>query len=348
MKRFVFVLALLVPFTLFTQIKFDILDVGSDKIVLEIKNQTKNDIELFISLEKFKKTSFYFKELLNPNTSDKLDYSKLKPFPGIGNFLSKVPKGKVQKFEIFSLEPKREYYIYAFQRSKDSVKVLQSFLFNTLAEKPSRQASQLAFSEITDTSIVMSWLNGNGEGRIVVIGPPKDFSKPKNGTAYPSSQVYGKESSKLGNCYVVYDGKDLRPKITISNLKPATQYQVSLFEYNGNGNYRHYNFEQSSNNPRVFITKISTPKIISIDGTQEETWLVRWEKVNGAKTYILDLALDKEFKELVESYQNLDVGDLGEFELSDLKPRTKYFVRLKAKGEHSESAYSPVFEFQTK
>ena len=59
------------------------------------------------------------------------------------------------------------------------------------------------------------------------------------------------------------------------------------------------------------------------------------------------MAIDAGFKNKVEPYSDLDIGDLATFEISDLKPGSKYYIRLKAVGEGTESKFSKIFEYET-
>jgi hypothetical protein len=247
------------------------------------------------------------------------------------------------------LEPKTDYlFLVYLPKVKDTFQISKKITFSTLSKLPARQSSNIAFDEITDSSFVVSWVNGSGEGRIVVVSKGEKLDLPENAKEYPSSSVYGKGGNIGGSSYVVYDGSDLRPKVKVTGLEPGTKYAVGVFEYNGDGKYRHYNTKSESNNPRVRATRIPAPRIIEASRVEDGVYRIKWEKSKGGVTYILDIARDKEFKEFVEPYKELDIGDLESYEITELESKSKYYVRLKAKGEWGESLYSPVFELKTK
>ncbi|MGB9913304.1 MAG: fibronectin type III domain-containing protein, partial [Candidatus Kapaibacteriota bacterium] len=247
------------------------------------------------------------------------------------------------------LEPRNDYYLVFYSlKGKDTFQIERKITFSTLAKRPTRQALNLAFDDVTDSSFVVSWVNGSGEGRILVLAEGERLETPENGKDYGSSSVFGKGGIIGNKCFVVYDGKEPRPKVKVTGLEPSTKYTIAVFEYNGEGKYRHYNLAKESNNPRVLTTRLSPPKISSIEKVDENVYEIRWQQSKGATSYILDVAKDKDFKQFVEPYQELDIGDLQKYEISDLVPNEKYFIRMKAKGPNGESAYSPTFELKTK
>ncbi len=275
-------------------------------------------------------------------------YPILKNYPKVGKLVASGLSAKKGKIFFVELASRNDYWIHIFKKQGDSLIYYKSFQFNTIAKKPELQAYQIAFDDVTDTSFVVSWVNGSGEGRILVVAKGEKFDKPENGKEYKASNALGKGDLIKGTTSVVYDGKDLRPKIKVTGLEPGTKYAVGVFEYNGNGKYRHYNIASESNNPRVKATRIPAPIILNATPLEEGVYQIKWKKSKGAITYLLDLARDREFKQIVEPYKDLDIGDLESYEISDLERNAKYYIRLKAKGEFGESLYSPVFELKTK
>ncbi len=283
--------------------------------------------------------------------NDTMTFPALRPRDKVGRLVCTSFESKHGTFAFDGLLSQKDYYLHLYKpisESNDTFKLVKTFAFNTIAKKPKFSANQISFEDVTDTSFVILFVNGDGEGRIVVVATTEQLPTPENGKDYKPSSIFGKEFSRIGKGFVVYDGNEQRPKVRITNLSPGKRYVVGVFEYNGSGKYRNYLLIPSSTNPRKRATLLSTPKILGVENVTTEGCNFQWKKVEGASTYIIDVALDKDFKELVEPYINLDVGGIGEFELSDLKPKTKYYIRLKAKGEAGESQFSPPFEFKTK
>ncbi|MCX7880263.1 MAG: fibronectin type III domain-containing protein [Ignavibacteria bacterium] len=314
-------------------------ELDSKVYALFISNSSKAERRVFISEN----------NVINPD--DTLIYPQLKQIGNVGRLVTSSFATEKGRFTLDGLPSQQDYFLHFFKKNtkdKDTLEYVKTFSFNTIAQKPKRQAIQVAFQDITDTSFLVTWINGDGERRIVVVAPGEEIDQPVNGKTYGWSSTYGEERARIGNGFVVYEGNDLRPKVKVTNLKPATKYIIGVYEFNGEGKYRNYLTSTSTNNPRIRTTRLSPPKNIEIETLSTDVCVFRWKKVAGANTYILDLAKDKDFRELVEPYVNLDIGDIGEFELSELKPKTSYFIRLKAKGDLGESEFSIPFEFKTK
>ena len=73
----------------------------------------------------------------------------------------------------------------------------------------------------------------------------------------------------------------------------------------------------------------------------------RWESVNGATHYLLDVARDENFDQLLDGYQDLDVGDEIEFKIVGLTSGATYFYRVRAATETTTSQSSNTIEVTT-
>jgi hypothetical protein len=254
---------------------------------------------------------------------------------------------KGEKLVVTKLSPKTEYAFALYKVGVDSSVLIQKYAFSTLAAEPSRQAQQISFGDVTDTTITLRFIFGNGEGRMLVGAKGEEVDLPQDGKEYRASARFGSREAQLGKSFVLYDGKDKTPQVTVTNLEPGTKYTFAVFEYNGNGKYRNYNVKPSANNPRSKITRLKAPEILKVELIAPDGAFIRWKKVANAVTYILDVATDEEFRNKVDVYNEVDVGDLDTFELSDLVEGTTYYIRLKARGNGIESLYSKPVKFTT-
>jgi hypothetical protein len=123
-----------------------------------------------------------------------------------------------------------------------------------LALAPATQARYVAFSNITSTSMRISWNNGNGGGRIVVIYPSADYTNPQQYLDYSSqaNSNYANGQAVIGQGKVVYRTNTATPRyIDVTGLSPSTTYYVKIFECNfGSQGSPTYKFDASTNNPR--------------------------------------------------------------------------------------------------
>ncbi|MEN8247884.1 MAG: choice-of-anchor D domain-containing protein [Bacteroidota bacterium] len=113
---------------------------------------------------------------------------------------------------------------------------------------PSTQASNLLFSNIDIDQMDVSWTNGDGSARIVVVkeGSVVD-SNPVDNTTYTANSAFGSGTQiGIGN-YVVYNGSG--NSFTITGLSSNTTYHFQVFEYNGTSGLEAYNINSAINNP---------------------------------------------------------------------------------------------------
>jgi hypothetical protein len=128
---------------------------------------------------------------------------------------------------------------------------------------PATPASSISFSSVTSNTANISWVNGDGGARLVVMraGAPV-AATPVDGQSYQASANFGDPNSALGSGFVVYDGTGTN--VSVTGLNPGNTYHVAVFEYNCNPKY--YN---TDNFPTASFTTIGTG-IASYDlGTNE-------------------------------------------------------------------------------
>jgi subtilase family serine protease/CubicO group peptidase (beta-lactamase class C family) len=101
--------------------------------------------------------------------------------------------------------------------------------------RPVQATSELQALVVKETSLVLSWLPGEGESRLILMkaGSPVD-AYPEDGQAYELSDELGE-----GNV-VVYNGNGAA--LNLKELDPNTNYHFRIFEYNevkiGKGQYK--------------------------------------------------------------------------------------------------------------
>lgn len=258
---------------------------------------------------------------------------------------SKQDKGD---YTIEGLNPKTKYEFSIYRRidQKKVEKIWNTDLY-TLASEPTRQATSLAFSDATDNSFKITLNRGDGERRIIVVSKEGETNLPKDGVFYPANPNWGTKESKIGSGYVVYNGNDRLVDVVVKNLESGT-YTIQAFEYNGDGQTANYLTTTANNNPRKFRTLLQAPKALEPSSIGAEGFVARWTKVNGATTYIIDIATDKDFNDRLELYTDLDVGDIDEIEIADLQSGKTYYFRVRASAPGNKSPYSNTQIIKTK
>ncbi len=140
---------------------------------------------------------------------------------------------------IQGLEPDTEYGIAIFEFDGSPGReryFIDQFLtgFIKTAAPPGLPPNNLLFNSVGSTSANISWTNGTGQNRMVVLRPfqPVTFGPEDLNTHGASSTNYSQPSTNLGGSHKhMYRGSN--SSINITNLDPGTTYHVSIFEYNG-------------------------------------------------------------------------------------------------------------------
>jgi hypothetical protein len=250
---------------------------------------------------------------------------------------------------VIGLNTNQQYYIDVFSAKKQATPseklepiTPHSYQFTTLAKKPSLQAKQIAFKNVGAKSMTVVWTKGNGSKRLVLIRKDAEPEKPVDGVAYPASTKFGVYPiDDNSNTYAIFNGNDsLGNSVNVSNLEGG-KYYFEVFEYNGNGDGANYLTTTVSNsNPRSKSTLIQAPKALKADKITSDGFTAKWSRVEGAVKYQIDVSYDKDFKNIVDSYNDADVGDLNSMEIVELQPNVTYYYRVKAVSSDAVSDYS--------
>lgn len=113
---------------------------------------------------------------------------------------------------------------------------------------PTVQASDIAFSNVQQTQMGVSWTPGNGLKRVVKINTVNSFTAPADGTDPPASPVYSGSGEQV---VYNYSGASI-PAVT--GLTTGTTYWYRVYEYNGSGTLTMYNIQPATGNPESMTT----------------------------------------------------------------------------------------------
>jgi len=189
------------------------------------------------------------------------------------------------------------------------------------AAPPSTQSRYIGFSNVQDASATVSWINGNGAGRVVVISEDENFVIPISSVNY--SGANGTWNSKIqiseSNDYVIGWTEGTTRKVDLSGLTANTKYYIRIYEYNGSHGSYQFNTNTATNNPRSFTTKpasLAPPTGLSMTAWSEGGMLT-WTDATNAEGYYLTI-YPTETNDPVTGYDNLDIG----------KPSTQNFPIL--------------------
>jgi len=116
---------------------------------------------------------------------------------------------------------------------------------------------------ITGTSATLTWVNGSGDNRIVIIRDGAEVTFiPTDDTTYVANSSYGTGTDVSGNGeYIIYNGEEA--SVDISNLVAGHTYFVKIYEYNCTaGNEKYYTSGTPASD--FFITTPNNPDNFSV------------------------------------------------------------------------------------
>lgn len=151
---------------------------------------------------------------------------------GTGNYAIKAGGGNT--FFINDLEGNTTYYFRAYEYNKSGSKFCYGnsyleFSFTTSCTKPENKVTNAFISGETNGT-TLTWTNGDGEKRLVIVRPDNSSStSPNDDQAYTADSNYGSGAS-VGQGFAVYNGNS--NSCTINNLASSTYYRADFFEYN--------------------------------------------------------------------------------------------------------------------
>jgi len=104
-------------------------------------------------------------------------------------------------------------------------------LIITGAGTPTLAASSPLTNAIACNAFNLSWTNGNGSNRLVVVSASPISGAPVNGTSYTANNTFGSGGTIAAGEFVVYKGS--ASSVFITGLTASTTYYYKIFEFNG-------------------------------------------------------------------------------------------------------------------
>ncbi|MEO1253793.1 MAG: LamG-like jellyroll fold domain-containing protein, partial [Bacteroidota bacterium] len=136
---------------------------------------------------------------------------------------------------------------------------------------PPVQSSNIIVNSIAEVSAEISWSNGEGQRRVVVVheGIGNPFPAPVDGTFAVADEAYGLGADLDNGWFVVYNGYG--NSTTVTNLSGGTDYEVAVLEVNGPPTFDAYNANASLDNPTSFSTiSVGSDNLaLEFDGTAQ-------------------------------------------------------------------------------
>jgi hypothetical protein len=234
---------------------------------------------------------------VNVFPSDGFNYTNASPLftsaPDLGSGNKIVYSGTGTNVIVSGLTAGTIYHVAVFEFNGTSPAGSANYLTTTYpttsettrAATPTTPATQFVITQ-NFTSLKFSWTNGNGARRIAVLEKPSVSKSIVNGTTYVANSVFGQGSSVGTNAYVVYDGTGNNVEVT--GLQSYQNYVLSIYEYNGAGQYISYLTSGTTAFTSTFRYKPTLPStnLVSSNVTSNSADL-SWTRGNGDYVVVL-------------------------------------------------------------
>lgn len=195
--------------------------------------------------------------------------------PGSSNFAAALPtiaanekvvyNGTGTSVNVTGLTPNTTYYIQVFEYAAGFCYLVSTAgntgSATTACNTPVTNASAVVASAVTNTTATLTWTNGSGTNRLVVVNAVSAVTgSPVNGTSYSANSSYAASPAFTpGTGKIVYNSTS--NTVAITNLASNTTYHVAVFEFNSGTNCY-----VSTGAVTTFATVSQVSDIISADG----------------------------------------------------------------------------------
>jgi hypothetical protein len=165
---------------------------------------------------------------------------------------------------------------------------------------PVTGATAVSTSESGASTATLTWQNGNGAARIVVLRAGSPITtQPTDGTTYTSNSAFGTPGTGLGEGFVVYNGTG--STVAVSGLTPGVTYYAEVFEYKCASV-----LYLTGSGATTFFTTPTTPEITVVPNTPLTLFAEAATPSSPVQVMVSGLFLNDE----------LDVTTTGSFEVS--------------------------------
>ncbi len=193
-------------------------------------------------------------------------------------------------------EIKRNDAIYAIQNNRnpfiDSPQFVQRIWGGSLPTEPSVASSNIQLTNLSNTSVKLNWVSGNGNRRVVLVKAASTVNVlPVDTFNYLANANFANAANIGSGNYVVYNGTS--STVTITNLQAGVSYYYAVIEYNGWYTAANYN----TSNVTTFNATTLPVNWLSFTGKLVDknvylNWRTASEKNN--KGFVIERSFDEE------------------------------------------------------
>jgi hypothetical protein len=268
---------------------------------------------------------------------------------GTGEFV--VYNGTGSQVNLTGLAYNTSYHFSIFEYNGDNTSINYQatgatavFATNATEEEPT-ELSYLSDYSVLFNSIKLSWVNGNGDGRVVIAYTDNGWGSVSDGMDYEADSVFGQGSNVGSEAFVVYKGS-AETSVEITGLETGTQYWFSIVEYNGTGAGSNYKSSYSFGLTTLKMKPTIAASNLVVSGITTSSMTLDWTQGNGDYSLVIAHAESPVSLDLRDStwvYGNdvfghgLDLGDghtvvysgwENSVTITGLSPSTTYYYTV--------------------
>ena len=242
--------------------------------------------------------------------------------PGFANMLADYNHIDIKSgtsLSVTGLVPVTTYYYRVTAYNKGGYSDLSDII--TLVTLPNAPVAPIATnaSDITKSSFTANWNEAEGAtGYTLDVATDHDFS----------------------NILANYNHIDIKSgtSLSVTGLVPVTTYYYRVTAYNKGGT-------SNPSNIKTLVTLPSAPVApIAIDASDitKTSFTANWNEVEGANGYILDIATDPGFANMLADYNHVDIKSGTSLSITGLIPANYYYYRVRAYNSGGASGNSNI------
>jgi len=254
-------------------------------------------------------------------TGYRLDVATNSSFTNYVSGYQNLDVGNVTSRSVTGLSAGTTYYYRVRAYNSGGTSGNSNTISVTTTVNPPSAPTATSATSVTTSSFTANWNSVSG-----ATGYRLDVATNSSFTNY----VSGYQNLDVGNV----------TSRSVASLSAGTTYYYRVRAYNSGGT--------SGNSNTISITTIPpAPTATAATSVTSNSFTANWNSANGTTGYRLDVATNSSFTNYVTGYQNLDVGNATNRNVTGLSSNTAYYYRVRAYNSNGTSDNSNTITVNT-